>query len=105
MPDSLTTDALFEDYKEALALDWVAGREGGGDRLLCHDPLNRGKMIGRDVLVGYMNLSHPNRIQILGPDELTYLDGLGKNSHYDAIHRLFAAPCIYHRCRFTSRAD
>ena len=91
MPGSLTTAALFEDYKEALALEWVAGRESGGNRLLYLDPLNRGRLIGREALAGYMNLSHPNRIQILGPDELAYLDGLGKNSHHDAVHRLFAA--------------
>jgi len=91
MSATLTTAALFEDYKDALALEWVAGREGGGDRQLCLDPLNRGELIGCDVLVGYMNLSHPNRIQILGADELAYLGGLGKNSHHDAIQRLFVA--------------
>lgn len=91
MPGSLTTAALFENYKEAFALEWVAGRESGGDRQLCLDPLNRGRLIGLEALVGYMNLSHPNCIQVLGPDELAYLDGLGKNSHHDAIHRLFTA--------------
>jgi HPr kinase/phosphorylase len=90
MPGSLTTQALFESHKETLALEWVAGRDGG-ESLLCLDPLKQERPAGGDILVGYMNLSHPNRIQVLGSDELSYLAGLGKNSHHDAVQRLFAA--------------
>lgn len=89
MPVSLTTAKLFNDYKETLELQWVAG-QAGGDRNLCPDPLDRGRLAGCDVLIGYMNLSHPNRIQVISADELAYLSGLGKNSHDDSIHRLFA---------------
>jgi HPr kinase/phosphorylase len=90
MPGSLTTGALFESHKETLALEWVAGRRGA-KALPCLDPLKRDRRVGRDNLVGYMNLSHPHRIQVLGTDELTYLAELGKNSHHDAVQRLFAA--------------
>ena len=30
----------------------------------------------RPSLVGYLNLIHPNKIQIIGADELAFLDGL-----------------------------
>jgi len=95
MPGSLTTVALFEGHKDALSLEWIAGQGEGGGRLLCLDPLNRERLVGQDVLGGYMNLSHPNRIQVLGPSELAYLDGLGKNSHHDAIHQLYAAQSAF----------
>jgi len=87
MQDSLTAGDLFDSHKEQLSLHWIAGTAGRG-RLLRVNPAGRedGDL---GTLVGHLNLSHPNRIQVLGHDELAYLDGLGKNSHQDAITQLF----------------
>lgn len=89
MYDSLTAGELFESHKEQLCLQWVAGRAGSVREL-------RAGTVGVDhdhdlgAMVGHMNLSHPNRIQVLGHDELAYLGGLGKNSHLDAVTQLFS---------------
>jgi HPr kinase/phosphorylase len=88
MVDALTTGELFASHQEQLSLQWLAG-QAGRDRIFrtaVHAP---GQHLG--ALVGHMNLSHPNRVQVLGHDELAYLAGLGKNSHQDAMTQLFAA--------------
>jgi len=88
MDDLLTTGGLFASHQEQLFLQWVAGRAGHNRTLRIPVDLRVSRHLG--ALVGHMNLSHPNRIQVLGHDELVYLDGLGKNSHQDAVAQLFA---------------
>ncbi len=62
---------LFEDNREKLRLEWVAGR-GGSTRELNSEPTkdsSRG-------LIGHLNVIHPNLIQVLGASEVEYLEGL-----------------------------
>jgi HPr kinase/phosphorylase len=89
MPGTLTAGELFTSHREQLCLQWLAGK-AGHDRTLREGSIVQGmdKFLG--ALVGHMNLSYPNRIQVLGDDELSYLNSLGKNSHQDAVTRLFA---------------
>ena len=89
MPGTLTAGELFTSHREQLCLQWLAGK-AGHDRKLREGSTAQGtdKFLG--ALVGHMNLSYPNRIQVLGDDELSYLNSLGKNSHQDAVTRLFA---------------
>ena len=88
MQETLTAGELFASHREQLCLQWLAGKAGHERKLregiAAH---NTNKHLG--ALVGHMNLSHPNRIQVLGEDELTYLNSLGKNSHLDAVTQLF----------------
>ena len=88
MSDLITTGALFESHGAYLALHWEAG-QAGKDRLVCSDSPEHQNCIYQDDLVGNMNLSHPNRVQVLGQQELAYLAGLKKNSHDEAMDRLF----------------
>lgn len=46
---------------------------------------------GGRSLIGHLNFIHPPRIQVIGTAELSYLEGLGKNSHNDALKLLFSA--------------
>lgn len=83
MQNDLTTRDFIESHGERLGLCWQAGHKGE-DRLLQKDKSETGVTIA-----GYLNLVKPNQVQVLGPEEVKYLAQLGKNSHDDAISRLF----------------
>jgi len=67
---------LHEDNRDALALAWVAGR--GGSTVV------RREAAASAALIGHLNLTHPNSIQVIGAYEAGGLPGLAE--------RLFAAP-------------
>ncbi|MCK4865007.1 MAG: HPr(Ser) kinase/phosphatase [Gammaproteobacteria bacterium] len=83
MNDDLTTRDFIQSHGERLRLNWQAGKKGE-NRLLQNE-----KSISGIPIAGYLNLVKPNQVQVLGPEEVKYLDQLGKNSHEDAISRLF----------------
>jgi HPr kinase/phosphorylase len=60
---------LFNDNCEKLQLSWVAGATRRDD------PVNAEAHSPTDV-VGYLNLYHPTRIQILGPEEMAHASDL-----------------------------
>jgi len=62
---------LFEDNREKLGLEWVAGR-GGGARSL-NSELTKDSSRG---LIGHLNFIHPNLIQVLGASEVAHLNGI-----------------------------
>lgn len=62
---------LFEDNRERLKLEWVAGRSGGAKEL--RSELTKDSSQG---LIGHLNFIHPNLIQVLGTSEAVYLNGL-----------------------------
>ena len=82
----LTASDLFQAQSEKLKLTWVAGRAGKA-RLL--EPTTA-KFPGM-ALVGHLNFVHPNRIQVIGEAELSYLGKLGKRERQAAIHDLFTS--------------
>lgn len=59
---------LHEDNREALALAWIAGRDA--------DTIVRREPAASAALIGHLNLTHPNRIQVAGADEAAALEGL-----------------------------
>lgn len=70
--DAQTSAAdVFDALGQRLALRWVAGRAGGARQLDTGDRRQR-----RPSLVGYLNIIYPNRIQIIGVEELRYLADL-----------------------------
>ena len=66
---------LFEDNREKLKLDWIAGKSGGAREL--KSDLLRDSSRG---LIGHLNFIHPNLIQVLGVSEIEYLEGLQAES-------------------------
>jgi HPr kinase/phosphorylase len=62
---------LFEDNRDKLKLEWIAGRSGGGKEL--NSELTKDSSQG---LIGHLNFIHPNLIQVLGASEAAYLEGL-----------------------------
>ena len=82
MPAELTVHDFLKTHGEQLGLHWCAGKDGEQRQLKNEKNLTT-------PVAGYLNLVKPNQIQVLGPEEVEYLQQLGKNSHKDAIQRLF----------------
>ena len=74
---------LHEDNREALSLAWLAGREGA--------TAVRREAAQAASLIGYLNLNHPNAIQVIGAAEAVTIAPL--------LERLFAAAPAAHRDR------
>lgn len=87
MNPTLSTKQLFDAQQEPLQLRWIAG-ESGADRTL--EPPNA-KYPGM-ALVGHLNFVHPNRVQVIGPTEQKYLNGLEQSQRHEAISNLFQCP-------------
>ena len=74
---------LHDDNRESLALTWLAGQESPAKV--------RREAAASAALIGHLNLTHPNSIQVIGSYEAKLASG------YDALHqarfaaRLFAA--------------
>jgi HPr kinase/phosphorylase len=77
---------LVERLGERLDLSWVCGAAHAGTHTLSIDSFR-----ARPSLVGYLNLIHPNRIQVLGREELTWLDQLDARKRWQTIAGIFAA--------------
>ena len=58
---------LHDDNREALALAWVAGRDGG--------TTVRREAAAAAALIGHLNLTHPNSIQVIGAYEAGMVSG------------------------------
>ena len=83
MDNNLTIRDFIQSHGERLGLHWQAGQKGE-NRILLNEKSKTGIPIA-----GYLNLVKPNQVQVLGPEEVKYLKQLGKNSHKDALSRLF----------------
>ena len=75
--------ALYEPLRERLRLRWVAGERGEGRILEAGETLQR-----RPSLVGYLNIIYPNRLQVIGTEELRYLDGLTAPQRAETVARI-----------------
>jgi HPr kinase/phosphorylase len=83
----LNAQILFDTLKGRLELRWEAGRAGGNRPLEL--PQNE-PTLRRPSLVGYLNVIHSNRIQIVGAEELRYLDGLDPRQRWDTVAKVFS---------------
>jgi HPr kinase/phosphorylase len=83
MNASITASDLFEQQQERLALRWIAGQEGGRRVLEAVETVAR-----RPSLAGYLNIIYPNKVQILGTEELAWLDGLDSRLRWETIEKI-----------------
>jgi HPr kinase/phosphorylase len=82
-PTSISAEALFEEHRQALHWEWVAGH--------AHPERRFDEAAVRDArsaadLIGYLNYIHPYRVQIVGRREVAYLS----ESTDDVIERRVA---------------
>ena len=74
---------LFEDKRERLALNWIAGADGA-EKILHSEEVNHSDR----GLIGHLNLIHPNWVQVLSPIEIDYLRGLSPAALAEALAQL-----------------
>jgi len=86
MTERITARELFERQEKPLALRWVAGQSGGSRVLESVDTVAR-----RPSLAGYLNIIYPNKVQILGTEELSWLDGLDSRARWEVIEKIMLA--------------
>src|SRR3546814_10213627 len=69
--------------RERLDLHWIGGQQGESRVLEAVDTVAR-----RPSLAGYLNTIYPNKVQILGTEELSWLDSLDSRQRWEIIERL-----------------
>jgi len=79
----LSIRELFDDNLEALRLAWLAGQTGA-EQLIVGDAVSAADQIG------HLNLIHPGRIQVFGPQEMTYLARISEHSRIAQTRELVA---------------
>ncbi|MGB5199949.1 MAG: HPr(Ser) kinase/phosphatase [Sedimenticolaceae bacterium] len=83
MPHSIRVRDLYEALHERLQLTWVAGQAGADRALLAAD-----NDISSGIIAGPLNYIHPNRVQVIGPAEIAYLDSLRPTNRLQALRQL-----------------
>lgn len=83
MSQRLTALDLFEQQHDRLGLRWLAGQQGQSRVLEAVETNAR-----RPSLAGYLNIIYPNKVQILGSEELAWLDGLDPRLRWETIERV-----------------
>ena len=83
--EKLSARQLFDAVGERMALRWAAGMRGE-NRVL--EP--GGTQSRRPSLVGYLNIIYPNKVQIIGTEELNYLDGLDSRQRWETVEKIIA---------------
>jgi HPr kinase/phosphorylase len=73
-PTSISAERLFEEHREALRWEWIAGH--GHPERRFDEAAVRDAQSAAD-LVGYLNYIHPYRVQIVGRREVAYLSQEG----------------------------
>jgi HPr kinase/phosphorylase len=79
----ISTAKLFEDNREKLRLEWVAGRDGGGKELVGENLRD-----DKQGLIGHLNLMHPNFIQVLGGAEIGQMSEIDSAARERMLARL-----------------
>ncbi len=79
----ISAQELHDQLAERLGLRWLAGQRDAGRMLESVETVAR-----RPSLAGYLNTIYPNRVQILGTEELTWLDGLDSRQRWETIQKI-----------------
>ena len=89
MRNRISARELYDQLQERLGLRWLTAGQRGGERTL-----ERGEQMSRrPSLAGYLNVIHPNKVQIVGSAELAWLDALDARQRWETLEKImgFAA--------------
>ena len=84
-PTVVSADVLFEDHRDALKWQWVAGL-GASERRFDEVAIREARS-GAD-LVGYLNYIHPYRVQVFGEREVAYLTSPSEDDNRRRVARI-----------------
>ena len=84
-PTVVSADVLFEDHRDALKWQWIAGL-GASERRFDEVAI-RAARSGAD-LVGYLNYIHPYRVQVFGEREVAYLTSPSEDDNKRRVARI-----------------
>ncbi|WP_302174711.1 HPr(Ser) kinase/phosphatase [uncultured Hydrogenophaga sp.] len=84
-PTVVSADVLFEDHREPLKWQWIAGL-GASERRF-DEVAVRAARSGAD-LVGYLNYIHPYRLQVIGEREVAYLTSPSHDDNRRRVARI-----------------
>ncbi|QDQ88283.1 HPr kinase/phosphorylase [Alcaligenaceae bacterium SJ-26] len=76
---------LIEENADEVAFRWVAGQEGAHRIIRNHEGSSAAD------LVGHLNLTHPDRIQVFGPEEMVYFARLSNRRRLFRLAGLMTA--------------
>lgn len=72
---------LHDDNREALQLSWIAGQDGSTS-------VHR-EAAASAALIGHLNLTHPNSVQVLGSYEASMFDAFAAPAREEFVGKLF----------------
>ena len=84
-PTSISAEALFEEHRQVLRWEWVAGH-AQPDRPFDESAVRQAHSAAD--LVGFLNYIHPYRVQIVGEREVAYLHSCSVDDQERRIARL-----------------
>jgi HPr kinase/phosphorylase len=85
MERPVTARDLFDELQDRLQLEWICGPRGDDTPAL--SPLD---LTERPAAAGFLNLIHPNRVQVVGGEESAYLAGLDADTLAATVEQMFA---------------
>ncbi len=83
---SITPTQLLEKFGERLGLVAITAPKDSDDALI-----SAFKAGSRPSLVGFLNLIHPNRVQVVGDEEATWLDSLDAKTRWETLAKIMDA--------------
>jgi HPr kinase/phosphorylase len=86
MSQRVTPAELYEQFSDRLDLHWVNGKSEAVRREL--EPT---RFHSRPSLVGFLNLIHSTRIQVIGREEYDWLEGLDARTRWETLARIMDA--------------
>jgi HPr kinase/phosphorylase len=86
MRNRISARELYDQLQERLGLRWLNAGQRGGERTL-----ERGEQMSRrPSLAGYLNVIHPNKVQIVGSAELAWLDSLDARMRWETLEKIMS---------------
>jgi HPr kinase/phosphorylase len=83
MRTRISAGEVFDELHERLGLRWITGQRGKDRTLERAEQQTR-----RPSLAGYLNVIHPNKVQIIGTSELAWLDELDARQRWEKIEKI-----------------
>lgn len=75
---------LHEDNRESLQLSWIAGQDGS--------TAVKREAAASASLIGHLNLTHPNSVQVLGSYEASMFGAFSAAARAEFVAKLFSGP-------------